>query len=127
MSADYRTASFKGYGHPTGAERPASLHVAYADDEHGLGAFSLAEIGELAALAGQAWPDGEGVEVRYVIEQRRPRSGWMPVWSAVAGEDDAEYLARSTYESFANAGSLYRFRLVCRTTVTADEILRPEP
>lgn len=132
MSADYGTGRFKAYGHRDPKGVPY-LHVVMRDTggrfegEAPLGNLTLAEIAELALLAGQAWPAGPGVEVRYVIEARRPgKEQWQPMWSALADDDGdhgvSEHFAGEAYDGFAH--SKLEWRLVRRTTVTADEILR---
>lgn len=131
MSADYGTEHFKASGHPAGAGTPGSVHVVWKDDsESALGSFRLTEIAELAELAGRAWPAEDGVEVRYVIETRQPgHYRWRIMWSAVAADDFAgggvsEEFAVETLDGMRHA--LLEWRLVRRTTLTADEILVPE-
>jgi hypothetical protein len=132
VSADYGTEHFKGYHHD------GWIHVTYKDSgESALGSFTPAEIAELADLAGQAWPGGPGVEVRYVIECRRPSPDprrWRAMWSAVADDTGggdtvgvSEEFAEITYDGFAKVGSdNLEWRLVRRTTLTADETLKGE-
>jgi hypothetical protein len=127
VSADYGTEHYKGYAHD------GWIHVTHRDDgEPALGAFTLAEITELAALAGQAWPDQPGVEVRYVIECRHaPGRRWRTMWSAPAAEEDSDdgvsqEFAEITCAGFTQAGSGgLEWRLARRTTLTCDEPITP--
>ena len=135
MSADFRTEHFKGYEHK------GSVHVVVVpppDDRWGtewaLGDFSLAEITELAEMAGQAWPSSPGVQVRFEIEVRLPGAkvikDWSVVWSAPATEADEDF-AEATYAGMRGAPpaegmQALQWRLVRRTTVTHEEILQPE-
>jgi hypothetical protein len=135
VSADFRTEHFKGYLHPDG-DVPY-IHIRTATDDYPLGtSLSLGEIGELVQLAGQAWASATAVQVRYVIEARRGYDGtlsnphpWAVMWSAVADEDNqagvSEDFAKVTFGGMSVAGAL-EWRLVCRTTVTADEVLGGE-
>jgi hypothetical protein len=129
MSADYGTEHFKGYGHGDW------IHVVYKDDgEPVLGSFTLTHVGELVQLAGQAWPATAGVEVRYVIEQRRGegemRRPWTLAWSALADDEQdvgvTERYARDVLKGFADGTPAAEWRLSRRTIVTADEPLGPE-
>jgi len=137
VSADFGTEHFKGYfhGHTTG---PGYIHVVMrAGDgpfsgEAPLGNFTLGEITELAALAGQAWPSGPGVSVRYVIEcqsRTRPDAPWTEVWWVVADETGdagvSEDYAQLTFEGMTN--SMMEWRLVRRTVVSSDEIFSSSP
>jgi hypothetical protein len=133
MSADYGTSRFKGF-----AQRDGGIHVVYRNVDgstgHALGTFALEEIGELVQLAGQAWPAGPGVEVRYVIEMRRGagelRRPWTLVWSALADDEQdvgvGEEYARDVLKGFADGTPASEWRLSRRTIVTADERLDPE-
>jgi hypothetical protein len=140
MSADCGTEHFKGYlhRHPGG---PDYIHVVMRagdgpfDGEAPLGNLSLAEITELAGLAGQAWPHGPGVEVRYVIECR-PRDAapgaWRAMWSAAAAEEEdsgggvSEQFAVIAYAGFTSDPGNLEWRLARRTTLTADEPITPD-
>ena len=139
MSADFRTEHFKGYSHGTGDGAYIHVVAVAPPDKHGwgggestLGGFTLGEIGELAEMAGQAWPEAAGVEVRYVIECRLDggmvAKEWTPVWSALASQVDEEFAA-ITYSGMLGGSVMeaMKWRLVRRTTVTRDEVLQPEP
>lgn len=128
MSADFRAGNLTGYGHLD--QDPPYIHVVFTDPggpfpgEAPLGNFDLADLGNLVRLAGQAWPGL--VEVRYVIEHRRPGGDWRPGWSALAAESDSggvsEEFAAVTLEEFRKTGEL-EWRLARRTLLAADEIL----
>ena len=141
MSADYGTARFKGYGHrrPPGSNSPAYIHVVEKgtggefSGESTMGSFDLADLTELVQIAGQAWHDQPAVEVRFVIEARtRGKQEWQPMWSAPADEECAgigvdEEFAQAAFAGFRAGGSpRLEWRLVLRTTLTADEVLQPE-
>lgn len=130
MSADFETEHFKGYLHTVPGSRSGQepyIHVTQAGDGgyYPAGSFTLAEITELAAMAGQAWPEGAGVRIRYEIEFRREHSEeWTLAWGMNAGmaggdEPDEDY-AQAVYEGFNAEGT---WRLVRRTVLTSDEVL----
>jgi hypothetical protein len=130
MSADYRTGRFKGYAHTGPSGEVAWVHVTHAAGGDAMGSFALTDITALAELAGRAWPSGPGVQVRWVIEARRPgQLDWRVMWSAPDGdlEDlggvDEDY-ARTVYAQFAKTPM--EWRLVHRVTVTADEVITVE-
>ena len=131
MSADFRTEHFKAYLHPD--RGVPYIHVVHAvGEEYPAGDFSLGDVGELVELAGQAWPACPGVKVQFVIEARRPGQRWAVMWSAVAADEDgaeggvSQEFADATWAGFAGyQPSVLEYRLVRRTTVTADEVLQP--
>jgi hypothetical protein len=130
VSADFRTEHFKGYHRPDG-EVPYIHVTPYASgSDYAIGDFTLGDIGELVQMAGMAWPSCPGVEVRYVIEARRPGQAWRGMWSALLGivgaadlDETAEEFALSTFAGLSGGGSGLEWRLVRRTTVASDEIL----
>jgi hypothetical protein len=139
MSADFRTENYKGYlHHDKYASSPAReerswIHVTQADhdSDYAIGDFTLADLAQLVEMAGQAWPGRPGVEVRYVIEARLPGREWQPMWSAPVSEDGSgdgvgEEFAQTALAGFRAGGSArMEWRLVQRTTLTADEVLPP--
>jgi hypothetical protein len=110
------------------------VHVVTGDLDDPVGSFALRDIRELAGMAGQAWPDQPGVQVRFVIEARRPGQSWAVMWSAPATPElnslwdkgvDAEF-ALITFQGMSSAAGALEWRLARRTTVTHDEIIDPD-
>lgn len=134
MSADFISAPFKAFLHEH--SQPPYLHVVMEagdgpfDGEAPLGNFSFADIAALVLLAGQAWPGGPGVTVRYVIECRSPGKDrkWTTVWSCAADDDASDGISEKGASGDFAAKTLAAFRadkdlewqLVRRTTLTAD-------